>query len=273
MKTNKNALQYFDLIKDICATEDLVRKSDLETMTPKSELKTDLGMDSLDLATILVKLSDMLHVEFDILLPNENIKTVSDVCALVNEKFYKHNAIKQHVFEKLFADMSTTLSYKDPIPSSCQGVFLNNVIYDKFKVHIDCDLSTVKNIGALCDRIAKEIIEKQKMISSIKKDTKKNHVANAYDNAREQTIMEISGDLAKTDMVDTSKPDNINSESDIHFNSVYDKAEISVMMEKMYGVKVSDKLSRVKKVGDLCDIVIKTRLKQFQSLKYNSKQK
>ena len=120
--------------------------------------------------------------------------------------------------------------------------------------------------------IAKEIIEVQK----IRATNKKNNVSrkkplNAFDNARKQTIIEISDILAKTDMVNTSKPENINAESDIHFNSVYDKAEISVITEKMYGVKVSDKLSHVKKVGDLCDVIIKTRLKQFQSLKYNSK--
>ena len=202
MKTNKNAAQYFDLIKKICVDEQFVKESDSQKMTLQSDLSKDLGLDSLDIATILVKLSDIFHVEFDIILPLQKPTTVGDICNLVNEKFYKHNAIKNHVFNELVADLfansvnnglnQSQIKYDTQISdiiksNQCgwyfQPEFLCNTVNNKFNVYITYNPLTTKTLGDLCDAIAKEIIDVQKMRADIKSKhpTQPKKPANAYD--------------------------------------------------------------------------------------------
>lgn len=66
----------FEEVKAILAKQ--LRIADPETIKPESEIKKDLGADSLDILQLLMKIED----EYGIIIPDENLAgfvTVGDV--------------------------------------------------------------------------------------------------------------------------------------------------------------------------------------------------
>ncbi|MBR5904232.1 MAG: hypothetical protein IKZ49_01710 [Alphaproteobacteria bacterium] len=275
-------------LRNILIKTGMITPRDQSKIKSDSQFYKDIEVDDfMDTLEILY----CLEIEFGIIFPDStkltDVKTICDLVAkLYLEKRGKklesiYNNIAKDVIQMLYeataqysfipsVEQAEKINVYDILSKSTPDYDLNlflKSVKSKYKVDIFDFLAHITDVNSLIEFIALEIARKSRSRS---KRTYKEHKYKTNDvkaNSKYNIMVNFGKDLEVNSFVDTTDGKNLSLNSDLEFNTIFDYTTLAALTESRYQINIIPNVYKMNKVEDLCELILKKRLANFQRMK------